>query len=55
MFLNLPSPLIIRVLVFHRSDHCRADICIGILGKIYILYMRPASRYLRYHAALQRF
>lgn len=38
MFLNFVDPVLIYMLVLCRSDHCRADISVCILAKIYIFY-----------------
>jgi hypothetical protein len=45
------GPILIHLPVLHKSDHCRADICVGIWGKTYFFFiMQLAGIYLRYKA-----
>jgi hypothetical protein len=44
MLLKFYGPLLTRVLLCHRYDHCWADICIGILEK-YIFIMWLTAKY----------
>jgi hypothetical protein len=43
-FFNLVGPNVLRVLVFHKSDHRVKDIYLNILEKV-ILIMLPAGMY----------
>jgi hypothetical protein len=45
----------ILIPVLRRSDHCRTDICIAILRKIYSFYNSATGRCLMYNAASEWF